>query len=756
MWRQQTQSLAFLTCKKAFRTCLSLLIFGLILTSCRSVRQVQPGDRALWETTLLINGKKSNDREAWAVIRQQPAPRKLFGYKPVMVDTALAIRSAQQLQQFAINKGYFRAKAHYTYEETGDKKAAITYHIETGPRFFIQSIHYDIEDEQLKRLHQRAFGRSRISTGKPFVLSEMEAERERLTTLFRNNGYFAFPRDRIRFTIDTLSEPLQIDLSVLIPNPRERAGDSLVSKSPVPNTISQIVINPDYRIRNKRADTVAFLGYNILYESSDSIWIAPRVLTDVLEFSTGSTYRENRIKNSYQHINRLRMFSSTEINFRADENDTTGRNLIANISLIPLPRRSFTAEVEALTTAAQLGTNANIGWINRNAFGGGENLSVRLRGGIESQAIGELATDQFFNTFELSAEVSLLFPRFLLPFNTIGIIPKRMQPRTRMLLSAGRQSRVEFDRILYRGTLGYIWQQDLEQTHMVDLVDINVVQISQLRDEFLQNLNFLFGFRNTFISSTRYTYTFNNQLTSNKPVKYFFRGMIEVAGNTLSGIDAATGFPTDSLGASEILGVNYAQYVKAEVDYRQFWNLTPKSSLVWRAFFGYTRAYGNSIDPVFGYQPPFEKRYFAGGNNDIRAFLPYRLGPGNNQGADTLFNTAPIKLMTNLEYRFPVYQKFKGAVFLDAGNIYYENLRLPDGSRVADENPEYVLRWETLLESLALGSGVGIRYDFGFFVVRLDAAYPLYNPNEPVGNRFITDDLRFSRIAWNVALGYPF
>lgn len=756
MWPQQTQSLAFLTYKKAFRACLSLLIFGLILTSCRSVRQVQPGDRALWETTLLINGKKSNDREAWAVIRQQPAPRKLFGYKPVMVDTALAIRSAQQLQQFAINKGYFRAKAHYTYEETGDKKAAITYHIETGPRFFIQSIHYDIEDEQLKRLHQRAFGRSRIATGKPFVLSEMEAERERLTILFRNNGYFAFPRDRIRFTIDTLGEPLQIDLSVFIPNPRERAGDSLVSKSPVPNTISKIIINPDYRIRNKRADTVAFLGYNILYESNDSIWIAPRVLTDVLEFSTGSTYRENRIKNSYQHINRLRMFSSTEINFRADENDTTGRNLIANISLIPLPRRSFTAEVEALTTAAQLGTNANIGWINRNAFGGGENLSVRLRGGIESQAIGELATDQFFNTFELSAEVSLLFPRFLLPFNTIGIIPKRMQPRTRMLLSAGRQSRVEFDRILYRGTLGYIWQQDLEQTHMIDLVDINVVQISQLRDEFLQNLNFLFGFRNTFISSTRYTYTFNNQLTSNKPVKYFFRGTIEVAGNTLSGIDAATGFPTDSLGASEVLGINYAQYVKAEVDYRQFWNLTPKSSLVWRAFFGYTRAYGNSIDPVFGYQPPFEKRYFAGGNNDIRAFLPYRLGPGNNQGADTLFNTAPIKLMTNLEYRFPVYQKFKGAVFLDAGNIYYENLRLPDGSRVADENPEYVLRWETLLESLALGSGVGIRYDFGFFVVRLDAAYPLYNPNEPVGNRFITDDLRFSRIAWNVALGYPF
>ena len=756
MWLKQTQSLAFLTLKKAVRACLSLLLLGFILTSCRSVRQVQPGDRALWETTLLINGKKSNDREAWAVIRQQPAPRKLFGYKPVMVDTALAIRSAQQLQQFAINKGYFRAKAHYTYEETGDKKAAITYHIETGPRFFIKNIHYNIEDEQLKRLHQRASGRMRISTGKPFVLSDMEAERERLTTLFRNNGYFAFPRDRIRFTIDTLSEPMHIDLSVLIPNPRERVGDSLASKSPVPNTISQIIINPDYRIRNKRADTVAFLGYNILYESKDSIWIAPRVLTDVLEFSTGSTYRENRIKNSYQHINRLRIFSSTEINFRADENDTTGRNLVANISLIPLPRRSFTAEVEALTTAAQLGTNANIAWINRNVFGGGENLSIRLRGGIESQAIGELATDQFFNTFELSAEASLLFPRFLLPFNSIGIIPKRIQPRTRLLLSAGRQSRVEFDRILYRGTLGYIWQQDLEQTHMVDLVDINVVQISQLRDEFLQNLNFLFGFRNTFISSTRYTYTFNNQLTSNKPLKYFFRGTIEVAGNTLSGIDAATGFPTDSLGASEVLGINYAQYIKAEVDYRQFWNLTPKSSLVWRAFFGYTRAYGNSIDPVFGYQPPFEKRYFAGGNNDIRAFLPYRLGPGNNQGADTLFNTAPIKLMTNLEYRFPVYQKFKGAVFLDAGNIYYENLRLPDGSRVADENPEYVLRWETLLESLALGSGVGIRYDFGFFVVRLDAAYPLYNPNEPVGNRFITDDLRFSRIAWNVALGYPF
>lgn len=725
-------------------------------SSCRSVRNVEAGDRALWETTLLINGKKSRDRNALAVIRQQPAPRKLFGYTPTIVDTALAIRSTQQLKQFAINQGYFRANAHYTYNKKGDKKAGITYHIETGPRFNIRNIRYDIEDERLKRLHLRHISNSIIKADKPFQLSEMETERERLTALFRNNGYFGYPRDRIRFTLDTLNSPGEIDLTILIPNERKQHGDSLRSVSPVPNVISRVVINPDYRIRNRKADTTSFMGYEILYESGDSIWLAPRVLTDVLEFAPGSGYRENRIKNSYQHINRLRLFSSTEINFRSVENDTTGEQLVANISMIPLPRRSFTAEVEALNTSAQLGTNANISWVNRNAFGGGENLNVRLRGGIESQAIGELATDQFFNTFELSAEVSLLFPRFLLPFNTIGIIPRRMQPRTRMALSAGRQSRVEFDRILYRGSLGYIWQQDLNQTHAIDMVDVNVVRISQLRDEFLQNLNFLFGFRNTFISSTRYTYTYNNQLTSKKPVKYFFRGMIEVAGNTLAGLDAANPFPTDSLGASTILGVNYAQYVKAEIDYRQFWTLSPKTSLVWRVFAGYTRAYGNSIDPVFGYQPPFEMRYFAGGNNDIRAFLPYRLGPGTNQGADTLFNTAPIKLLTNLEYRFPIHQRFKGAVFLDAGNIFYENLRLPDGSRVADENPDLVLRWETLLESMALGSGVGVRYDFGFFVIRLDMAYPLYNPNEPDGNRFITENLRFSRIAWNVALGYPF
>ncbi len=739
--------------------CWSIFVFVALLavfSSCRSVRNVQPGDRALWNTTLLINGKKSSDRSAMAVIRQQPAPRKLFGYIPTIVDTALAIRSTQQLKQYAINQGYFRANASYTYEEKGDKKAGIIYRIETGPQFNIRSIQYNIEDDGLRRLHQREINNSTVKADNPFNLSKMEEERERLTTLFRNNGYFAFPRDRIRFTVDTLQHPGEIDLTINIPNQQRQQGDSLISVTPVPNVISRIVINPDYRVRNRNADTTSFMGYEILYESKDSIWLAPRVLTDVLEFTPGTGYRENRIKNSYQHINRLRLFSSTEINFRAEEDDTTGRGLIASISMVPLPRRSFTAEIEALNTAAQLGTNANISWINRNAFGGGENLNVRLRGGIESQAIGELATDQFFNTFELSAEVSLLFPRFLLPFNTVGIIPRRMQPRTRMALSAGRQSRVEFDRILYRGSLGYIWQQDLNQTHAVDFVDVNVVRISQLRDEFLQNLNFLFGFRNTFISSTRYTYTYNNQLTSKKPLRYFFRGMVEVAGNTLAGINAAAEFPTDSLGASTIMGVNFAQYVKAEIDYRQFWTLSPKTSLVWRVFAGYTRAYGNSIDPVFGYQPPFEMRYFAGGNNDIRAFLPYRLGPGTNQGADTLFNTAPIKLLSNLEYRFPIYERFKGAVFLDAGNIFYEDLRLPDGSRVSDENPDLVLRWETLLESMALGSGVGVRYDFGFFVIRLDMAYPLYNPNQPEGNRYITDDFRFSRIAWNVALGYPF
>jgi outer membrane protein assembly factor BamA len=736
----------------------TFVLFVMSLTSCRSVRKVERGQLALWETELRIDGKRSKERSIINVIRQQPAPRKMFFmYKPEIVDTTLAVRSARQIQQYAVNNGYFKAKANFIFEVLAPKKAKITYYLETGPRYHIRDIQYNIEDNNLQRLEERTRKQSVLKTDAPFRLDDMDKERERLTTLFRNEGYFGYPKDLIRFTVDTIGkQDHHLTLKLNISNRRIKQGDSLVSVSPVVNRIAKVVINPDYRDRGKQPDTITYQGYHLLYGDKDSMWIAPRVLTDVLEFTPGSRYREIKVKNSYQHINRLRMFSSTEMNFSALDGDTTGVPLVANISMVPLPRRSFTAQIEALNTSAQLGTNANINWINRNMFGGGENLNVRLRGGVESQAIGELATDQFFNTFELSVETAILFPRFLLPFNTVGLLPKRMQPRTRISLSAGRQSRVEFDRILYRASLGYIWQESLSKTHSVDLIDLNVVRITQLQDQFLRNLNFLFGFRNTFISSTRYTFTYNDQLTSNRTVKYFFRGMVEVAGNSLAAMDVALDFPKDSLGAGNILGTNYAQYIKAEFDFRQFWKIDAKNSLVYRAFAGYTRAYGNSIDPVFGYQPPFEKRYFAGGSNDMRAFLPYRLGPGNNRGADTLFNTAPIKILTNLEYRFPVYQKFQGAIFVDAGNIFYENLRLPDGRRVFDEQPEYVLRWEGLLQSMALGSGFGLRYDFGFFVVRLDAAYPVYDPTKSSNERWITDDFRMGRIVWNIALGYPF
>lgn len=738
----------------SFFLCIILLV--IISSSCRSVRKVEGGQQALWENELRIDGKKSKNRSALAVIRQDPAPRKIFGYKPEILDTLLSIRSAQQLQQFAINEGYFNATASYEVLRLGKKKAKVVYHIDAGNRYFISGLEYRFESAQLEAVERASRGNRRVEVGQPFRLVNLEEERDRITSLFRNQGYFGFPKDLIRIAADTIGRRNSVFLSVFVNNPRERMGDSMVVREPVVNRIAKIIINPDLRVRGGDNDTLFENGYHIIYGSKDSVWIAPRVLTDVLEFTVGQRYREQRIKNTYQHINRLRMFSSTEINFSPMPGDTTGRLMVANVSMIPLPRRSFTFQIEALNTAAQLGTNANITWVNRNVFGGGENLNVRLRGGIESQAIGELATDQFFNTFELSLEASLIFPRFLLPFSTRGILPKRMQPRSRISVSAGRQSRVEFDRILYRASLGYLWQEDLNKNHSVDLIDLNVVQISQLQDAFLQNLNFLFGFRNTFISSTRYTYTFNNQLTSRKPVRYFFRGMVEVAGNVLSGIDAALGFPEDSLGAGNLLGIGYAQYFKLEADFRQLWNISPKQAFLWRAFGGYTRAYGNSVDPVFGFQPPFEMRYFAGGSNDIRAYLPYRLGPGNNPRASAFFNTAPIKLLSSVEYRFPIQNSIRGALFLDAGNIFYENLRIPGGGRVADNEPDFVLRWENFFSAMALGGGIGLRYDFGFFVVRLDAAYPLYDPMQVANERWLSNDFRFSRIVWNVALGYPF
>jgi hypothetical protein len=332
-----------------------------------------------------------------------------------------------------------------------------------------------------------------------------------------------------------------------------------------------------------------------------------------------------------------------------------------------------------------------------------------------------------------------------------------MEPNSRVLIGASRQNRIEFDRIIYRLGLGYSWRESPRKTHQVELMEFNYVRLLKIDPSFFEQSNFLFGFRNVYISATRHVFVYNTQKPDYQKRAFFFRGMTELAGSSSWIIDQLSDLPKDTLGVSQLFGVSYAQYVKLEADFRYYRYFTKDQVIASRVFAGYTRGFGNSFDPVYGFQPPFERRYFMGGSNDHRAFTPYRVGPGNNPNARGQFNTAPIKILLNFEYRFPFYKALKGAVFMDLGNIFYEDMTIPGtNQRVSDLVPDQVLNLRNLYEAMAVGTGIGFRYDFTFVILRLDLATAIHNPILPEGSRWVKDPWRINNYVINAAIGYPF
>ena len=327
--------------------------------------------------------------------------------------------------------------------------------------------------------------------------------------------------------------------------------------------------------------------------------------------------------------------------------------------------------------------------------------------------------------------------------------------------------------------MGYFWKHSENVNMSIQLIDFNILDLIDIEDSYLNSLEFTHGYQDVLISATRFSYIFNNQKTNKGRYASFFIASAETAGNLLQLLDQVKPASTpENNKAGQYFGVPYSQYFKIDLDYRHYTRFRQGQNLAWRVMGGYTQTYGNTS----GELPPFEKSYFAGGTGDLRGFRAYRLGPGNfeideyeQEGTNSyIFNAvAPIKLMFNIEYRFTILNELKGALFLDAGNIWYyndERIKAPIDS--LDENVEfYKFKFENITEQIAASVGFGLRYDFTFFVFRLDAAIPLVDPRLPLDRRFTPKepgyfgfnyqgDLRYpnttNNYILNFAIGYPF
>lgn len=734
---------------------------------------------------------------------------KDVGEAPVILDTTQTRRSLERLSAFYNSKGYFNNNTTYLIDSTnGKRKVAVDYRINLGKPYYIDSLSNDISSKAIDSLYFLHADASLVKKGEQFDLNNFTLERERLTGIFRNSGIRNFQESSITFDIerDTVraSDDQKMNINLNIGDLRRRGENQVTTSEYKVEKINKINVFTNFlsSVDSAPLDSVQYEDLNIYY--SGKFKIRPKTLADAIFFEKDSIYRDlDKIRTSRQ-LNSLNIFKYPNIIFEED----SIQNLVnTNIYLAPKSKYSLGTNFEvSRSNLRRIGVGMGASLLIRNIFKGAENLSISADG-----TFGLLSTDIFPDDFfsEIGGDISLDFPRIWFPFvNRTNLIPDYSLPKTRISAGTSFQKNIGLDKQTLNAILGYNWSPNDFKKHAIELLNIQFVRnvnrnrfydvyrttynqlnkiaansdvvnpdyfdendnlstittstndtigtSSFIRDVISGEINDLNQEQigdvrsiaereqrlteNNLIFTTNYTFNKNNRNGILDNNFYQFRFKVESAGNLLSGFSNFIPFNENDDGQLLVFNVPFSQYIKTEFDYVKYWDLSRSNVLAARTFFGIAIPYGNS-DNI-----PFVRSYFAGGSNDNRAWFPYSLGPGRTSALND-FNEANLKLALNLEYRFPLFGDLNGALFADAGNIW----------NVFDdvENEDATFNGLESLRDIALGSGFGLRYDFTYFLFRLDLGFKTYNPAEIPSKRWFRD-YNFANSVLQIGINYPF
>ena len=725
------------------------------------------------------------------------------GSAPVVIDTLKASRSLDQLKKYFYNQGYFNIKGRYTVlkDTTQLNRGRLRYALNLNRRYAIGDIGIDIESPLIDSLFTATKDASFIKTAEPYDLANFDNERARITLQMRNSGFYFFDQDYVTFEADTNGLDHRVNVNYIIPNRRINKGDSISTTAPFKQyTINRVRIITDHDARNQMqpfTDTIQFNGYE-LYSHGGAKYRA-KALTNAIALIPGALYRDIDRTVTNTQINELRNFKYPTIHYRVDPSDTTETGLISTIYLTPRKKYTFGLDLDAYTsTIQQFGVGFSTSFLIRNVFKGAENLEISARGSVGSSKDNAISDSKFFNSSDVGIDARLSIPRLLFPVNTQSIIPKYMAPTTAISTGLNSQQNIGLDRQNFNGIFSYRWRPSNTRTNLLDVLNLqyvrnlnaanyfNVYRASYQRlNDIAQEVDYPFDgdestlgipdqanaflvsaqndqnpwsftpelsremnaiaqrknrlTENNLILASNFTWQMDNREAVNDNSFTRFQWKVELAGSLLSQLSQLTG-TKDASGRQELFGVAFSQYAKFELDYIRHWDLGNQNIMAFRSFGGWALPFGNSSSI------PFTRSYFAGGANDIRGWRAYDLGPGSS-GSTLDFNEANFKLSVNLEYRFPIFGGFKGAFFTDVGNIW--NFK----DDVLD--PKFQFNGLEDLKELAVATGFGLRYDFGFFVIRFDTGFKTHNPARPPNDRWFKE-YNFANAVYNIGINYPF
>lgn len=718
----------------------------------------------LWAFNRGKNGRDSKFRN-WM--------ENTVGERPVILDTSMTAASCREMEKYLGNIGYFYSDVSYDVRyKKRNHKAHLTYTVTPSTPYRIRNFNYEVEDPELAEWIRKGERDVVVKPGDIYNVYELDEERERLTRFLNDNGYYAFVKDYIFFEVDSSLGTKEMDVFMKVKGVNLQHPDSagvFISGKHYRYKIDKVVVLPNYDPSDPEANRPPFDTlvekvhqiskdvpanyYYILYKNK--LRINPNILTQTIHIEDDEPFNLRDVDETRKGFGYLGIYNYTNISFREVEpplyidDSITFKRLECRINLQRTPVHQYSIEAEGTNSGGDLGIGGNISYRNRNIFRNGETFQVKVRGAMEAQRsnqddVEEQQTFLFFNTFEWGVEASINFPRFLIPVK-MERFPKYFRPNTRVSTGVNFRKRPTYDRYILNFAFGYEWKESSTKTHMVTPFNISSVKMYPT-PEFNQELDDIDDpriknqYTDHLITALQYSFIFNNQ--DIKKVKNFiyFRGDAETSGNIFYLANNLLDTKKDSAGFYNIVGIRYAQYAKVELDFRYYYLLSRTNRVVFRIHTGTGLPYGNS-DAL-----PFDKGFYLGGANSMRAWIYRGLGPGSfiDQGGN-IDKMGDIVIESNIEYRFPIYSFFKGALFYDIGNVWALN---------ANENyPDAEFNFDTFYRQLAMDAGFGIRLDFKFFIFRLDFATRLRDPAQPEGQRWVADKGIWF---WNFGIGYPF
>ena len=675
---------------------------------------------------------------------------RVVGEEPVIYDSTLTVRTMKQFDIILKNEAYYNSKISCEVEKN-DKKARVSYNVVLGKPTHINEVYFSVRDTVLYPLIMSDTASTNLKRGGMFTLDALQKERDRITRQIRSNGYYQFNSDLIRYSVDTAD--FLANIEVIVERPVVPDADGNLQKSNVRQFhINDVSFYPDYNpqaaLRNPslythNLDTLYRNPYWFLFVGKRKI--TPRTLLKVNLIEPGQLYDVTKVEQTSRHINSLRIFRQNNILF----SPVSGSDSLIDcqIQLTPSTYQNYSANVEATNTDGNFGVGGNLNYQHKNLFHGAEILNVKLSGSLQRQTKTE--TTDAFNIIEFGVESSLETPSFILPFRTSKWY-RKLDPRTSLTVAYNYQHRPDYTRKITTVLTTYSWKANDYLRFLVSPIDLNTVRIPERTEAFDQRIKGKYienSYKDYFIIGSRYSILYQNRNPQKQTDFSYFRWNLDLAGNLLHLLHQSTNNQdTTGRGYYEIYNLQYAQFVKTDVDYRYYHYLSERDQLVTRLFAGIAIPYGNAT------AVPFVRQYYAGGAEGIRAWSVRDLGPGTYRDTSATYpnQTADIKLEMNLEYRFDIIKSFKGAWFADVGNIWALK---EDANRPGAE-----FNFDNFYKQLAIGTGFGLRLDLNFAVIRLDGGVKVKDPavSGPDSWALFHNKFRFKSITWQFGIGYPF